>query len=375
MPPRHSTPPSGTTDEGLIAPAIELSHLDAYAADTRQWQGIPTIERAKTGRLWASWYTGGAQEDNDNYALLATSDDDGQSWKEPVAVINPKGMTRAWDPCLWHDPQGKLHWSWAQSCPMRGEVWDGRGGIWEAIADNSDDANTSWSQPTRLYHGVALNKPLITRTGLWVQPMAIWWFFEHFPDLNPQRRPGVIVSEDQGKTWQWRGGPFVEHRAFDEPMVVEKKDGTWWMLIRTKHGISESFSMDQGYSWSQARPSIFAGPSSRFHFTRLSSGRLLLINHLGSPGNQRTHLTAMLSDDDGQTWPHRLLLDERNKVSYPDATHTPDGRIWIVYDRERFDAREILLAAITENDILAGKPASDSRLKVVISKATGPKPA
>ena len=30
------------------------------------------------------------------------------------------------------------------------------------------------------------------------------------------------------------------------------------------------------------------------------------------------------SDDDGATWPHHLLLDERTNVSYPDAIETPE---------------------------------------------------
>lgn len=370
MPPRTAIAPAGTTDAAFEPVPINLTPGPQYQAKDRNWQGIPTIERAVDGRLWISWYTGGRQEDNDNHIVLATSNDDGLSFKDPVAIIDPPGMTRAWDPCLWHDSNGKLWWTWTQSCPMNGEAWDGRGGIWASVANDSTLQQPQWSEPKRLGHGVALNKPLITKSGLWVLPMSVWWFFEHFQDINHMRKPGVIVSEDQGQTWHWRGGAVVEDRVFDEPMIVEKNDGTLWMLIRTKTGISESFSMDQGYSWSHARPSMFASPSSRFHFTRLASGRLLLINHLGNPNRGRTHLTAMLSEDDGATWPHRLLLDEREKVSYPDAVHTDDGRLWIVYDRSRYDEKEVLLAKITEADIIAGKlETTDSQLKILVSKA------
>ena len=40
----------------------------------------------------------------------------------------------------------------------------------------------------------------------------------------------------------------------------------------------------------------------------------------------------VLSDDDGVTWQHKLLLDERNEVSYPDAVEH-NGFIYIIYDR------------------------------------------
>jgi hypothetical protein len=84
----------------------------------------------------------------------------------------------------------------------------------------------------------------------------------------------------------------------------------------------------------------------------MPSGRLLLLNHYDFNG--RNNLYAMLSDDDGETWPHKLLLDERDNVSYPDAAIRPGGEINIIYDRERYGASEILTARITENEILGG---------------------
>ena len=68
----------------------------------------------------------------------------------------------------------------------------------------------------------------------------------------------------------------------------------------------------------------------------------------------RSHLTAMLSEDDGKTWPYTLLLDERNEVSYPDAAQADDGYIYVTYDWERVKQREILMAKFTEEDILCG---------------------
>lgn len=81
---------------------------------------------------------------------------------------------------------------------------------------------------------------------------------------------------------------------------------------------------------------------------------------------------AKISFDDGKTWVGGLMLDERSEVSYPDGTQAPDGLIYITYDRERSKAREILMAAFTEQDILAGKPVDPRcRLKQVVSRAAG----
>ena len=83
----------------------------------------------------------------------------------------------------------------------------------------------------------------------------------------------------------------------------------------------------------------------------------------------RNNLAAFLSTDDGETWSGPLLLDERELVSYPDAVQTPDDQIYIIYDRERNVEKELLLARITEEDILQGRFVSDgSFTKRVISK-------
>ena len=75
----------------------------------------------------------------------------------------------------------------------------------------------------------------------------------------------------------------------------------------------------------------------------------------------------MLSDDDEKTWSDGPLLDERNNVSYPDMTEDEHGRLTIVYDREWYSAREILMASVTEENILAGRLVSpESFLKQVV---------
>ena len=93
-------------------------------------------------------------------------------------------------------------------------------------------------------------------------------------------------------------------------------------------------------------------------------------NEVPLAGNNRRNLKAMLSDDDGKTWKGFLLLDEREEVSYPDVTWDAEGNLYIVYDRGRYTDREILLARVTEADILAGALVTDgSYLKKVINKA------
>ena len=68
------------------------------------------------------------------------------------------------------------------------------------------------------------------------------------------------------------------------------------------------------------------------------------------------------------------MLDVRPEISYPDGFEAPDGRIYVVYDRERTKAREILMAVFRPEDVLEGYLVSpDARMRVLINQATGVK--
>lgn len=183
----------------------------------------------------------------------------------------------------------------------------------------------------------------------------------------------VFASVDGGRTWTRRGGVLFPRFNFDEHMFVELRDGRLWMLARTLDGIFESYSADQGRTWS--KPCLrFPHINARFFLRRLASGRLLLVKHgrIDQRIPKRSHLTSFLSEDDGKTWKGGLVLDERTGVSYPDGFQAPDGMIYIVYDHNRYTDAEILMARFREDDVLAGRWSSPgARQRVLVNRATG----
>jgi len=362
-------------DVALQAPAINTAPGPEYRDELRAFQGIPGIERAGNGRLWATWYSGGTREGPLNYVLLATSEDDGATWSPPLLAIDPPGDVRAFDPCLWIDPGGRLWLFWAQGYSH----WDGRAGVWAIVAGNPGGARPEWSAPRRLCNGIMMNKPLVASSGEWLLPAAIWGLppnvmQESYGRPTPDESgSNVVSSQDQGATWHLLGGVDVPERACDEHMVVERRDGSLWMLVRTKYGIGESVSTDGGSTWSAGRPSSIAHiPAARFYIRRLLSGRLLLVKHNPPNGKSRSHLTAYLSDDDGETWYGGLVVDERDGVSYPDGVQGPDGTVYLVYDYQRKGAKQILMATFAEEDVSRGTPYSGgARMRIVVNQASG----
>lgn len=350
---------------GLEHPPVILNPGEKYNAEARKYQGIPSIERAPGGRLWAAWYAGPVQEERYNYVVAVTSGDDGKIWSDLSLCIDPDdtGPLRASDPCFWMDPDGRLWLLWYMNGMQAGKNLKLTLAM---VTENPDDESPVWSKPRALFPGVMLNKPMVTQAGEWVMPAAVW------------RQDGscrMMVSCDHGKRWTLRGAATVPaaRRNCDESMIIERKDGSLMQFMRTTDfGIGRSRSTDGGTTWTEAEDYL-RNATSRFHIRTLNSGRWLLIKH-GSLGERigRTHLTAYLSDDEGETWQGGLLLDARKTVSYPDAIQAPDGTIYAIYDWNRADEKHILMSTFTEQDVLAKAFVSDvARSRVLINEATG----
>jgi sialidase-1 len=374
-----SPEPIALAAPALVTPVLNTSPLPEYGYDRLDYGMTIGVERTAGGRLWACWVGGG---DNENaYFILATSDDQGGIWSAPRLVIDPHDSTlphprRTLVGNLWLDPQGRLWLFFDQAMTY----FDGRAGAWYARCDHPDSDNPQWTQPVRMWHGCSLNKPIVCANGEWMIPLSLWDrgkiaapFKDAFQELDPLRMAHVFVSRDEGVTWESRGGVRFPEPTFDEHNLIARRDGSIWMTARTggTHGIWQSVSRDGGHTWSE--PSFYLEHCSARHFMRrLASGRLIMVKH-GQPVNtfppRRSHLAAYLSEDDGDTWIGGLLLDDRNDISYPDGTQTPDGRIFISYDLNRGTDGHILLARFTEDDVLAGRCVSPgSALRLLISQ-------
>ncbi|MBB5620885.1 putative neuraminidase [Pedobacter cryoconitis] len=317
-----------------------------YAEHSRKFSGIPSITVTSNGTLWATWYAGMTSgEDANNYVVLATSKDQGVTWKE-ILVVDPdeKGPVRAYDPEIWIDPAGKLWLFWAQTIGLEGSV----AGVWAMTANDPDSENPVWTSAKRLSDGIMMCKPTVLSTGEWLLPVSTW----RLTDESAK----VVMSTDKGANWAVKGACNVPEadREFDEHMLVERKDRSLWMLLRTRYGIAESFSIDKGKSWSVAKPSALLHTSSRFFIRRLNSGNLLLIKHGPiAVKTGRSHLMAFISKNDGKTWSRGLLIDERAGISYPDAQQAADNKIYLTYDYNRTLDQQIIMTVFTEKDILS----------------------
>lgn len=341
--------PFGVTT--LTPPAIKRNPGPKYWPRVRLWQGIPSIACTPGGRLWATWYGGPVGEGEEgNYAVLVTSGDGGKTWSGPVAVYDPvvffDGNTS--DPHVWVDPKGRLWWVVNRAL----KVGDPRGhrSVWAFQAKDPENPHTEWEPPVFAGFGVALNKATVLSTGEWIRPV------DTFNSKEPDARTQFYRSLDEGRSYEFFSQAAIKDVAFPEHMVVERKDGSLVVLARTAYGIGKAESFDKGRTWTnEGTFTTERNVNTRFYFGKLTSGNWLLV--VNDVPRGRRNMTAMLSEDEGKTWPDKLVLDARDAVSYPDACEGPDGVISIVHDRGRYlkGQQEILLSRITEADIKAGR--------------------
>ncbi|MDD5603159.1 MAG: sialidase family protein [Eubacteriales bacterium] len=340
----------------------DINKLENFYSAKRKWQGIPGIERTKNGRLFATFYSGGKTEQPGNYCVLLKSDDDGANWSEPIAAAYSGNRYRAYDPCLWTDPHGRLWFIWAVMPGHHVEY---------SICCDPDAASLEWTAPKPFANDVMMNKPTVLSSGEWLFPCAVWGegiyvINKKYETGNSPRLAFAYRTADKGQTFERLGGVSMPRRHFDEHQILEMNDGSLLMFVRTFYGIGKSISRDKGVTWSGGEDSGLGGPDSRFFIRRLSSGNILLINHHSNKG--RNNLKAMISRDECKTWEGFLMIDERSAVSYPDAVEAGNGYIYAVYDRDRCGSGEILMAKFTEKDVLQGSVSSgEGRLRANVS--------
>lgn len=342
---------------------------EKYAEGIRAFQGCPTIAITRGGRIYLGWYSGGVREpDMENYNLLVYSDDGGKTFSEPLLVIpsEKERSVHALDIQLWTAPSGALWLFWVQNnayadgarfdplmaaseehrpiVRFDGQIYpDMRHTVWCAVCEDPDAEAPVFGAPRLLGIGFLRTKPLVLSSGRWL--------FCNYDQLED--RYGYSVSDDEGKTLRRLYGPEKLPTPYDETMAYEMKDGRIRMLARTVCGtLAETYSENGAESFCTSSSSGIESPNTRFFIGRTPSGRILLVNN--DDPELRHKMTVYLSDDDGITFPYkRRVGDETHLTSYPDVDYH-GGKIYLTYDHERTGAKEILLAAFTEEEVIKG---------------------
>jgi len=145
----------------------------------------------------------------------------------------------------------------------------------------------------------------------------------------------VAISDDDGQTW--RASAPIVGLGPTQPSFVRKKNGLVAAYLRDSgdgpNRVMLSVSKDDGETWSVARDTDIPNPDSSLEVVALRDGLWVMVCNDTPLGRHR--LSALVSKDEGATWPQRRAIEPsegRGKsFAYPSVIQTRDGRIQMTY--------------------------------------------
>jgi predicted neuraminidase len=296
-----------------------------------------TVAETPAGLVVA--FFGGTSERDPDVGIWVCRSESGK-WSSPAEVANGiQGEGKrlpCWNPVLYQVKDSYLILFYKVG-PSPSEWW--------GMMKRSKDNGKTWGEATRLpdgFMGPVKNKPVLLSDGTLLCPSST-------------EKGGWNVQMERTDTscskWE-KSSPAKSERKFAaiQPSVLFHPGGKLQILCRTKEGvIAESWSADNGKTWSGLEATSIPNPNSGIDAVTLKDGRQLLVYNPTTTGENgrggpRTPLSFALSEN-GKEWKEILKLEtEPGEYSYPAVIQTSDGMIHITYTWKRKLIKHVVLA-------------------------------
>jgi len=282
------------------------------------------------GILVSAWFGGTAERNPDVGIWLARRETIG--WTPPVEVATglqeDGSRLPCWNPVLFQPRQGPLLLFYKVGpSPSR----------WWGMLRRSSDGGRSWSEAQRLPDGIlgpVKNKPLQLPDGALLCPSS---------SEDQGWQVHMERTQDLGRTWS-RTAPLNDglEIAAIQPGLLRHPGRQLQAIGRSANRrLWESWSQDDGLTWSPLRLTSTANPNAGIDALTLTDGRHLLVYNPGEAG--RTPLVVSVSGD-GEGWRQVLLLaDGPGEFSYPAIIQTADGLVHVTYTWNRSRIRHAVI--------------------------------
>lgn len=272
----------------------------------------------KDGRLllaYTDFYAGGSSDFSPGRISGRVSENRGKTWSNAFIIQKNIAQQNVMDVSLLRLHSGEIALfyghknSYADSKVYRrksfteGESWD------EAICVT----------PRPGYNGINNARVIQLNSDRLLAPVY------HTPNIQKVKHltSTCYFSDDNGKTWRKSKTDLdLPESGADEPGLVELKDGSVLMIIRTELGkIYKSYSHDSGFTWTNPEATALTSPSSPATIKRIPETRDLIIVWNNSL-DKRVPLTVAISRDEGKTWQNFKNLESEERYSYAYASVT-----------------------------------------------------
>ncbi|WP_395749545.1 GDSL-type esterase/lipase family protein [Prosthecobacter sp.] len=274
------------------------------------------------------------------------STDEGRTWSNTPLFADEKAFTVSNERALLRTREGVIISAWMNSAERKepkGWHWGEPGVDWKAFvlptySCRSMDDGKTWEAPVQLstpwcgciHSMIQMKSGRIVLVG---------------QEIIPQWRHATVmwVSDDLGKSWQ-RGDVLDygvgahDHAGSIEGSVVERKDGSLYLLLRTESGFLWEATSRDGLKWTGLQATKIASVTCCPQMARLSDGRIALLwnappRHDPKSGSSRVELSLAFSDDETATWSKPVIVAANyvpgGRVSYPYLYERKPGELWI----------------------------------------------
>lgn len=297
-----------------------------------------TMTELPDGRLMASWF-GGTRESARDVCIYTAVYSKGK-WSAPrmVAdgVVNDTLRYPAWNPVLYTNQKGEILLFYKVG-PNPREWW--------GLMKTSRDKGKTWSKAIPLPDsilGPIRNKPVLLSNGRLLHPSSTESLDEKVWAVHME------ISDTDGKHWKYIP---VDCDTFGviQPTVLFHPGNKLQMLCRSRqNAIVESWSDDNGLTWSPLRKQDMLNPNSGIDAVTTKSGLHVLIYNPAVSGKDwwlgRNELRVGVSKD-GEHWTdvYQLEKEEKGEFSYPAVIEGKNGDIHISYTYDRKNIKHVVL--------------------------------
>jgi predicted neuraminidase len=319
-----------------------------------------TLVRCVDGRLLVAWF-GGTREGHRDSAIWSAIRSARPLGREPHRSAADAGPGAGWSQSKRIAKVAEeAHWNPVLFAPGGDEVaLHFKVGAtirdWTTWASRSPDGGVSWQRAQPLVpgdrggRGAVKNKPIRLSSGDWLAGASIesWRRWECFVDR----------SSDGFEGWQASPRIALDRRRLKgkgtiQPALWQSGPEHVHALLRSTEGVLyRSDSSDAGRTWCLARPTSIPNNNSGIDIVRMEGGRLALAcNPVEGNWADRTPLSILFSDDNGETWPSRLDVETGpGEFSYPALIEDGQGLVLSF----TWNRRRIAVVWITADEIPA----------------------
>ncbi|MEI6694676.1 MAG: sialidase family protein [Bacteroidota bacterium] len=290
----------------------------------------------KKDTYMAAWF-GGSYESANDVCIWSSVKSNGK-WSEPYRLVcgevSDSLRYACWNPVLFRCSKKELILYYKVGVSPR---------EWWGMKIHSSDNGITWSPASRLNGilGPVRNKAIVLTSGIWLNPSST--------ETTDRWKVFVERSADKGENWEVIPLDTVNSAKVIQPTLLVYPDGKIQALCRSNQNyILESWSLDEGKTWSSLQKTTVLNPNSGIDTVTLQSGLQLLVYNPMESGkdwvNGRNKLNLAYSYD-GKSWTDIYKLEDQTEgeFSYPAIIKSEDGAIHISYTYNRKTIRYVKL--------------------------------